>query len=150
MCEWWRARSLSRLRAPTTPLHEMVIELNVSLSLQAHPNGTAASMRGGPITATWQVLALKVKAVPNSCAALADGQCCWYPMGSMPKPLTADEILPLVKQLTLSERARLIQLIGASCESDARAYRAAPVTLNEFSSDEDPLAWDADGWENVG
>lgn len=68
----------------------------------------------------------------------------------MPKPLTADEILPLVKHLTLSERARLIQLIGASCESDARAYRAAPATLNEFSSDEDPLAWDADGWENVG
>ena len=29
------------------------------------------------------------------------------------------------------------------------AYRAHPPTASEFSSDEDSLAWDADGWENV-
>lgn len=68
----------------------------------------------------------------------------------MPKPLTADEILPLVKHLTLSERARLIRLIGASSEDDASAYRAMPVAREEFASDEDPLAWDAEGWENFG
>jgi len=28
------------------------------------------------------------------------------------------------------------------------AYRANPPTASEFSSDEDSLAWDADGWEN--
>jgi hypothetical protein len=43
----------------------------------------------------------------------------------MSKPLTADEILPLVKRLTLPERARLIALIGASAEDDAAAYRGA-------------------------
>ena len=29
------------------------------------------------------------------------------------------------------------------------AYHAHPPTASEFSSDEDSLAWDADGWENV-
>ena len=29
------------------------------------------------------------------------------------------------------------------------AYRAHPPTASEFSSDEDSLAWDANGWENV-
>ena len=29
------------------------------------------------------------------------------------------------------------------------AYRAHPPTASEFSSDEDSLAWDADGWEDV-
>ena len=29
------------------------------------------------------------------------------------------------------------------------AYRAHPRIASEFSSDEDSLAWDADGWENV-
>ena len=68
----------------------------------------------------------------------------------MPKPLTADELLPLVKHLTLQERARLISLIGASSEDDATAYRIIPVRNDEFSGDGDPLAWDADGWETVG
>jgi hypothetical protein len=67
----------------------------------------------------------------------------------MSKPLTADEILPLVKHLTLPERARLITLIGASAEDDAAAYRVMPTRPDEFSTDADPLAWDADGWENL-
>jgi prevent-host-death family protein len=29
------------------------------------------------------------------------------------------------------------------------AYRALPPTASEFSTDEDSLAWEADGWENV-
>ena len=29
------------------------------------------------------------------------------------------------------------------------AYGAHPPTASEFSTDEDSLAWDADGWENV-
>ena len=63
--------------------------------------------------------------------------------------LTADETLPLVKHLTLPERARLIALIGASAEDDAAAYRVMPTRPDEFSSDADPLAWNADGWENL-
>jgi hypothetical protein len=67
----------------------------------------------------------------------------------MAKPLTADEILPLVKHLTLSERARLVRLITASSEEDAGAYRAMPPKADEFTDDGEPLEWDAEGWENV-
>jgi hypothetical protein len=67
----------------------------------------------------------------------------------MPKPLTADEILPLVACLSPQEKARLLRLITAPPSAEA-AYRSTPPAANEFSSDEDPLSWDADGWENVG
>jgi prevent-host-death family protein len=40
----------------------------------------------------------------------------------------------------------LARLIPAT---DAAAYQAHPPTAAEFSTDGDPLAWDADGWENV-
>lgn len=40
----------------------------------------------------------------------------------------------------------LARLIAAT---DAGAYKSHPATPAEFSSDEDSLAWDADGWENV-
>ena len=40
----------------------------------------------------------------------------------------------------------LARLIAAG---DSAAYRAHPPTASEFSSDENSLAWDADGWENV-
>ena len=40
----------------------------------------------------------------------------------------------------------LARLIPAT---DAAAYQAHPPTAAEFSSDDDPLAWDADGWETV-
>ena len=33
--------------------------------------------------------------------------------------------------------------------TDAAAYQAHPPSSSEFSSDEDALAWDAAGWENV-
>jgi hypothetical protein len=67
----------------------------------------------------------------------------------MANPLTADEILPLVKHLTLSERARLIKLIAASPKDDAAVYRSIPAKADEFTSNDEPLAWDAEGWENV-
>lgn len=41
----------------------------------------------------------------------------------------------------------LARLIPAS---DAAAYQTHPPTAGEFSTDDDPLAWEADGWENVG
>jgi hypothetical protein len=69
----------------------------------------------------------------------------------MGKPLTADDVLPIVASLTTHERARLLRLISArSAESAANAYQVAPVGSDEFSSDDEPLSWDADGWENVG
>lgn len=41
----------------------------------------------------------------------------------------------------------LARLIPAT---DAAAYQAHPPAETEFSTADDPLAWDADGWENVG
>ena len=69
----------------------------------------------------------------------------------MAKPLTADDILPLVACLTPPERLRLLRLI--SIRSGARevdAYRALSPLHEEFSSDEEPLSWDAEGWEEIG
>jgi prevent-host-death family protein len=40
----------------------------------------------------------------------------------------------------------LARLIPAT---DAAAYKSGRPTSSEFSSDEDLLAWDATGWENV-
>lgn len=40
----------------------------------------------------------------------------------------------------------LARLIPAT---DSAAYQAHPTTATEFSTDDDPLAWDADGWENL-
>lgn len=40
----------------------------------------------------------------------------------------------------------LARLIGAT---DPAAYKSFPPGLTEFSSDEESLAWDADGWEKI-
>jgi hypothetical protein len=68
----------------------------------------------------------------------------------MTKPLTADDILPLVACLTPQERVRLLRLIAKPAGSDSEAYRATPPTLDEFSTDADSLSWDSDDWENAG
>jgi hypothetical protein len=54
----------------------------------------------------------------------------------MPRLLTADEIMPLVASLSDSERVRLLRWIALPRGTDASAY-----------SEDEPLAWDADGWE---
>ena len=69
----------------------------------------------------------------------------------MAKPMTAEDVLPLVSELTPRERVRLLRLIAASPGvSAAIAYAAVPPGRDEFSTDEEPLAWEADGWEGVG
>ncbi len=65
----------------------------------------------------------------------------------MAQPLTAEELLPLFTRLSPKERLRLFKL-AANSRTDAQTYEAAPVSPDEFDSDVDPLAWDADGWEN--
>ena len=40
----------------------------------------------------------------------------------------------------------LARLVGAT---DPAAYKSAPPRQAEFSSDEESLAWDADGWEGI-
>ena len=65
----------------------------------------------------------------------------------MPHLLTADDIMPLVASLSESERIRLLRRIAASGGADASAYKMAPPTRDEFSDDDEPMAWDADGWD---
>ena len=57
---------------------------------------------------------------------------------------------PFVERLTPQERVRLLRLIAASPDVDSAVYRAVPPGKDEFSSDDEPLAWDAEGWEDVG
>lgn len=68
----------------------------------------------------------------------------------MAQSVSVEQILPLVAELTAPERTRLIRLIveqpGAD---DASAYDAKPPRLDEFGSEEEPLEWDAEGWENA-
>jgi len=71
-------------------------------------------------------------------------------MQSMAKTLTAADILPLVASLTPQERVRLLRLIALPKGEDAPVYRSVPPSRDEFSADDEPLAWDADGWEDVG
>jgi len=69
----------------------------------------------------------------------------------MEKPLSAEELFPLVDRLSPQERLRLLRLISLrSAADDHDAYLALPPRHDEFSSDTDPLAWDADGWEGIG
>ena len=69
----------------------------------------------------------------------------------MSATLTAEDLWPLLLKLTHEEQLRVAKLAlraashGGGTEADA--YRATPVGRDEFSSEEDPLAWDAEGWE---
>jgi hypothetical protein len=69
----------------------------------------------------------------------------------MPKSLSAEDVLPLVACLPSKERRRLIRLIASQPGANDRdAYHALRPTQQEFSGDDDPLAWDSEGWEGVG
>jgi hypothetical protein len=64
--------------------------------------------------------------------------------------MTADDILPLVANLTPQERVRLFRLITSRPSAEAGAvYGAVPPGQHEFSSNEEPLAREAEGWENI-
>jgi hypothetical protein len=68
----------------------------------------------------------------------------------MGRALTADDILPLVVSLPARERARLLRLIALQQGSDASMYESIPASAEEFSTDGEALAWDAEGWEGLG
>ena len=55
--------------------------------------------------------------------------------------------MPLVASLPDSERIRLLRWIASSRGADASAYKAVPPTDEEFSGEDEPLASEADGWE---
>jgi len=65
----------------------------------------------------------------------------------MVKPMTADDILPLVASLEPQERVRLMRLIAEQRDvDDAALYAVIPPRLDEFSADEDSLVWEPEGW----
>lgn len=67
----------------------------------------------------------------------------------MARPMTADDVLPLIASLTPQERTRLLRLISSQSQTDAAiVYEAVPPGDDEFSTDEERLAWDSEGWEN--
>jgi hypothetical protein len=71
----------------------------------------------------------------------------------MSDPLTASDFWPLILKLPHDERVRLAKLAlraAATDDSSADAYAAAPPTSDEFSSDDEPLAWEGQGWEEFG
>jgi hypothetical protein len=69
----------------------------------------------------------------------------------MPKSLSAEDVFPLVDCLSTRERLRLLRLIGTRpVANDREVYRALPPLDGEFSSDDEPLAWDSEAWEDVG
>jgi hypothetical protein len=65
--------------------------------------------------------------------------------------LTAEDLWPLVQKLPHDEQVRLAKLAlraaAQSGGSDGATYRASPPGRDEFSSEEDPLAWEAEGWD---
>lgn len=71
----------------------------------------------------------------------------------MKADVTADDLWPLVSKLSPQEQVRLAKLAlraaALGTAKDATAYGAAPVRPDEFSSDEDPLAWEGEGWEGL-
>ena len=65
--------------------------------------------------------------------------------------LTAEDLWPLVQKLPHDEQVRLAKLAlraaARSGGSDADTYRASPPGRDEFSCEEEPLAWEAEGWD---
>jgi len=70
----------------------------------------------------------------------------------MAVPLTAEDLWPLVQKLGHAEQVRLAKLamVAASRSGrDSEAYRILPPGPDEFRCEEDNLAWDAAGWEDL-
>ena len=65
----------------------------------------------------------------------------------MPRLLTADDIMTLVASLPDSERIRLLRWIASPRGTDASVYTVAPPIDDEFSGEDESLAWEGDGWE---
>jgi len=71
----------------------------------------------------------------------------------MSEPLTAQDLWPLVEKLPHDEQVRLAKLAlqaAARAREAGSAYAVKPPTPDELGSDDEPLAWDAEGWDELG
>ena len=79
--------------------------------------------------------------------------CVVWEVGDETMELTADDLWPLVAKLPREEQVRLARraLAREACAAEeAETYRQLPVSQEEFGDEtDDPLAWDAEGWEGV-
>jgi hypothetical protein len=55
--------------------------------------------------------------------------------------------MPLVASLTERERIKLLKWIASPHGTDASSYTAATPARDEFSGEDEPIAWEADGWD---
>lgn len=63
---------------------------------------------------------------------------------------TAQELWPLIRRLPREERLRLAKMAirsAAEDSDDEAVYAEAPTGPEEFSREDEQLAWDAEGWE---
>lgn len=71
----------------------------------------------------------------------------------MATPLTANDLWPVLLKLPHDERVRLatLALKAASLREgeEPSGYASVPPGADEFGADGDPLAWDAEGWDDV-
>jgi hypothetical protein len=67
--------------------------------------------------------------------------------------ITARDLLPLVEKLSHDEQVRLAKLAlraaAAPSSQDADAYRTAPPAPEEFSTEDESLSWEAEGWDRI-
>lgn len=71
-------------------------------------------------------------------------------MGEPAEKLSAIDLWPIARKLPRDEQVQLAKLLlrGAMApRTDAEAYSAAPPGEDEFSSEEDALGWEGEGWE---
>ena len=69
---------------------------------------------------------------------------------AMGEPRTALDLWPLVVGLPHDEQLKLAKLVlkaAASNGDDRSAYERIPPGDQEFSCEDDPLAWEGEGWE---
>ena len=71
-------------------------------------------------------------------------------MGEPAEKLSAIDLWPIAKKLPRDEQVQLAKLLlrgAVAPRTDAEAYAAAPPGEDEFSSAEDALGWEGEGWE---
>jgi hypothetical protein len=69
---------------------------------------------------------------------------------SVTNPPDTRELWSLIRRLPREERLRLAKMVFRSAAEDGDdtvAYADAPVGPDEFSSEDEPLSWDAEGWD---
>jgi hypothetical protein len=63
--------------------------------------------------------------------------------------ITADDLWPLVSKLSPQEQVRLARLALRAAELGSDHAPVAAPNAGGLSPAEDPLSWDAEGWEGL-